>query len=320
MQQDDSVLHRDEIRPSHKGLSVFHYLDGLVGGADRQLVRRACRDGLICVHGEQVPPTHTLRSGDVITMRIEPGALRRAPSLAVRLLRQEDDWAVGSKPAGLPYDASRRGGPCAIEAVRALIAENVAGDPRPRPVHRLDKDTSGVVVVTLNRATDERFTEAMTSDRAHVVYWGLVRGDVREDEGVIDVALGKRRKADVRMIPMPERGTPALTRWRVLERLRGFTVLELTPRAGRSHQVRAHCAALGMPIVCDALYREEETLLLSRLKLDYRPKRGRAERPILARPALHAARFEFDDILVEAELPEDLEVAMTQLRRLRGIG
>lgn len=320
MHADDSILHRDEIRPSHKGLTVFQYLDGLVGQADKRRVRAACRNVDVLVNGEPVAPTHSLRTADVVELKIEPSELRRARTLDVDLLAHAGGWAVGAKPAGLPFDASRRGGPCAVDALRATLAERVEGDPRPRTAHRLDKDTSGVVVVTLDRQTAADLSDAFAAGRARVVYRGLVRGGPDDDEGVIDVALGKRKKADTKMVPMPERGQPATTRWRVIERLRGFTLLELVPLGGRSHQVRAHCAALGWPILCDALYREDELLLLSRLKLDYRPKRGRVERPILARPALHAARFEWDDHVVEAPWPDDLEVAMAQLRRLRGIG
>lgn len=322
MPDDDAILHRDEIRPSLKGLSVFQYLDGLVGSADRRSVRTACRDGHVLVNGVPVAPTHTLRNGDVVALSIEPETLKRSTAGTVALLHHDaaGGWAVGAKPAGLPFDASRRGGPCALAAIRATLAEHVDGDPRPRSTHRLDKDTSGVVVVALDRATEETLSTAFQDGAARVAYWALVRGEPSDDEGEIDVALGKRRKADTRMVPMPERGTPSVTRWRVLERLRGFTVLELVPLGGRSHQVRAHCASQGMPVVCDELYREDEALLLSRLKLDYRPKRGRTERPILARPALHAARFEWNGAVVEAPLPDDLEVAMAQLRRLRGIG
>ena len=84
-----------------------------------------------------------------------------------------------------------------------------------------------------------------------------------------------------------------------------------------SSQVRAHLAAWGRPALCDQLYGEDDRLLLSQLKIDYRPKRGRPERPLLARPALHASRFVLDELVIETELPDDLEVTLAQLRRLR---
>jgi 23S rRNA-/tRNA-specific pseudouridylate synthase len=212
------------------------------------------------------------------------------------------------------FGEGRRGGSSALGA----LAEQ---HPGVRPVHRLDKETSGVVVAARDRAAEAGLLEDLRAGRAWVEYTAVLRGTPDEPEGRIDVPLGKRRKADVRVVPDPAHGAPCATRWRIVERLRGFCVVELVPEeGGRSHQVRAHLAALGFPALCDRLYGEDDRVLLSQLKLEYRPKRGRPERPLLARPALHAGRFVRGGLAVRAELPADLTVLLAQLRRLRPLG
>jgi len=303
-----------EVPREHHRQSLFDMLDALGGPLDRRAVRHLAARGGLRLNTEPVSPSVTLRTGDLIEVDEPLQQLARDDTLdAVRLLRDAGEAVVGVKPAGLAFDTGRRGGGrSALERLRELGSDAA----RLRPVHRLDKDTSGVVVAARGQDAERELQEAFRAGEAWVEYLAVVRGDPGP-EGEVDVALGKRRKSDARLVPDPDHGHAARTAWRHEERLRGFTILRLTPRAGRSHQVRAHLAWLGHPVLCDALYGEDDRLLLSQLKIDYRPKRGRPERPVLARPALHAAAFVHGDLRLEAPLPDDLEVLLAQLRRLR---
>jgi 23S rRNA-/tRNA-specific pseudouridylate synthase len=125
-------------------------------------------------------------------------------------------------------------------------------EPGLRSLHRLDKETSGVVVAARGGAAEERLQQEFAADTAAVEYLALVRGTLEADGGLIDVPLGKRRRSDTTLEPDPAHGASCATRWTVSERLRGFVLLAVRPlQGGRSHQVRAHLSASGMPVLCD---------------------------------------------------------------------
>jgi 23S rRNA-/tRNA-specific pseudouridylate synthase len=281
-------------------------------------VRRAAERGEVLLNGEPAGLSVTLKLGDALQLLVNPESMTRERREGVTLLLREEGLALASKPSGLPFDESRHGGPSTVASLQELC-----GGRRPRLLHRLDKDTSGMVVAALDKDTAEQLTGEFAAERAQIEYLAVVRGPLPGDEGEVDLPLGKGNRSSATLRPDPRHGREAVTAWSVEERLSGFTILRLRPRrGGRSHQVRAHLAALGNPALCDASYHEDDRLLLSQLKLHYRPKRGRPERPVLARPALHAQRFTWErpwgeDLSVEAPLPEDLTVLLAQLRRLR---
>lgn len=305
---------RIEVGRPHHGRSLFDCLDAELGPLDRRAVRRAAEAGELLLNGEPAGPGVTLRLGDLIELRCAPAPLQRRTAPAVALLHREGSFVVAAKPSGLPFDTSRHGGASALGALQELC-----GAGRPRPLHRLDRETSGVVVAALDRETAEAVGAEFDEDRAWVEYLAIVRGPLPETSGTVDLPLGKGLRSAVTLRPEPDHGRPARTDWSLVEAFEGFSVLTLRPRGGgRSHQVRAHLVALGNPALCDRDYHEDDRLLLSQLKLHYRPKRGRPERALLERPALHAGAFVRGAQRIVAELPEDLEVVLAQLRRLRG--
>lgn len=302
-----------EVTREFHGRSLMDFLDAQAGPLDRRLVGEAAREGHLLLNGELVGPAVTLRTGDLIGAGVALDTLARQPTEDLVQLFEDDTVLIAAKPSGLPFDASRAGsGRSAIERLTLLNPDG----GRPRPGHRLDKDTSGLVITTRSREAEQRLAAAFRAGEARVEYLAVIRRALREDSGEIDIALGKRRKSDARMIADRKHGKPAVTLWTMEERLRGFSILRLwASETGRSHQIRAHLSLSGNPVMCDRLYGEDDRLLLSQIKLGYRRKRGSPERPILGRPALHAARFVWGDCLVEAPVPEDLEVCLAQLRR-----
>jgi 23S rRNA-/tRNA-specific pseudouridylate synthase len=303
--------HAFDVDRQHRGLSLFDFLDAVTGPLDRKALLAAARAGQILLNGHPALAGHTVREGDIVQLELPREKLERPRPEALPVLFRDAELVVADKPSGLPFGESRRGGASAEE----LLGEQVPG---ARLVHRLDKETSGVVVAALGDAAEHRLAAALRDGSARVEYLALARGTLDEDEGRVDVPLGKKNRSDTRLTPDPDHGDPCATTWRVEERMRGFLVLRAVPEGGgRSHQVRAHLAAAGLTVLCDALYGEDDRLLLSALKLDYRGKRGRPERPLLERPALHAERFVHGAHQVTSPLPEDLSVVLAQLRRLR---
>ncbi len=301
-----------EIAREHHRVSLLDYLDALGEPVDRRLVDAAAREGRIRLNGEPVGRSETLKTGDLLELDVPVASLARRADESLVILHEDDDLLVASKPSGLPFDASRVGsGRSAVERL-ALLRPG----PRPRPVHRLDKDTSGLVIAARSRVAEDTLGHALRSGEARVEYLAIVRRPPRDDEGEVDVPLGKRKRTDAQLVPDERHGRPCRTLWRVEERFRGFGLLRLhASDNGRSHQIRAHLAARGTPAVGDKLYGEDDRVFLSQLKLDYRRKRGRPERPILERPAIHAATLRRGDLVVEAPLPDDLAVFVAQLRR-----
>ncbi len=319
-----------EVAREHKGLSVFDFLDAVCGPIDRKTLVSAAHRGRVRVNGEATAAGTTLSQGDSVELDDDPAQLERRRGERLSVLRRGPGLLIADKPSGLPFDAGGRGGPSALGQLSELKGDG----PSPRPAHRLDKQTSGLVIAALGREPLERLTAALVSGAAQIEYVAIVRGKLPAESGVVDVPLGrKNRRATVGLFPDQDHGDPATTTWTVEEQWRGYCRLRLVPEGGgRSHQVRGHLSALGHPALCDRLYGEDDRLLLSRLKIDYRSKRGRPERPILQRPAVHAERLSLpselagellgadapdqEPVEVVAPLPQDLEVLLSQLRRL----
>ncbi|MCE4226390.1 RNA pseudouridine synthase [Methylobacterium sp. C25] len=174
--------------------------------------------------------------------------------IGVRLLYRDALMLVIDKPAGLPVHPGPKGGPTVTDHLDGLRF----GLPRrPQAAHRLDRDTSGCLVLGRHPKALARLNKLFADGRVDKTYWAIVEGDPGEDGGVIDLALA-RRSDDPRSwwMKVDAAGDPSLTRWRVRGRSADRTSawLELAPETGRTHQLRVHCAAMGWPIRGDAVY------------------------------------------------------------------
>ncbi len=189
--------------------------------------------------------------------------------------------------------------------------------------HRLDADTSGVIVCAKTKPALDFLCHQFERRETRKEYLAITRGAPAEETGLI-------RK---RMLPDPRRpgrmkigsaGKPAETQFEVLQRFRGFALVKCMPLTGRTHQIRVHLAFIGAPLVADTLYGTAKGLLLSEIKRKYKPKRGEEERPLLGRLGLHAERLTFThpstgkELTISAPLPKDFELSLKYLRRYAG--
>ncbi|MGE0708463.1 MAG: RluA family pseudouridine synthase [Planctomycetota bacterium] len=309
-----------EVSAAEAGRSALSVLSDLLPDVPTWALKQLFTQELVLRDARPCGAGQGLAAGEVLAAewddlpRIEP---RRLEGFEV-LWRGAEVWAC-HKPAGVSSEPERDGTePLLRGAVLWELRRGGAPLTRPRVVHRLDKETTGAILIALSHAALAALTAQLEAREVHKGYVALVEGIPREDEGVIEAPLvtGKRKvRAD------DPAGVSARTRWRVLERFARHAWVRAEPETGRTHQVRVHLAHLGHPIVGDALYGTGGPLLLSRLKPGY-VSRGE-EKPLLARVALHAHDLRFRDpasgapVEVTAPLPHDLTVALKQLRRLQ---
>jgi 23S rRNA pseudouridine1911/1915/1917 synthase len=237
------------------------------------------------------------------------------------LLAEEGDGslplAVVDKPAGLAVIPGRAESTSLLELLgqRLAIPSSGSTDPRVRVVHRIDKETSGVVLFARSLEAQRVLSEQFQNNLAAKTYLALVAGHPPDNEGVIDLPLGPNpRDPRRRSVVHGKGGRPALTHYIVLRRFKHYSFVELHPKTGKTHQLRVHLASLGTPIVMDPLYnRNAIPLMLSSVKRNYRPVPGKVERPLLDRLGLHAMRLELLGRVFEAPLPKDIQSAVNQL-------
>lgn len=228
--------------------------------------QKLMREGRVRVDGAKAKPDARLQAGQTITApppRDDPaGPREKAPAsvdpdlvdqLKAAVLRMDDAVLALDKPAGV---ACQGGSKTRRHIAGAASALTFDADEPPRLVHRLDRDTTGVLLMARNRAAAETLAEAFEARAVEKTYWAIVVGEPpKSGKGVIDAPIAKRPgPAGEKMAVDPENGLPAETRWRVLDRKPGFALLALTPKTGRTHQLRVHCAAMGWPILGDGKY------------------------------------------------------------------
>jgi len=285
--------------PADAGKRLDVFLQERLPEHSRSRIQQWVKAGRVRMEGQPQRPSYRVRGGERIEVQpAEPPPLKAVPEdLPLRILYEDADVAAVDKPAGMAVHA---GAGChSGTLVNALLhrfgaLSGVGGELRPGIVHRLDRSTSGVLLVARNDATHRRLAEQFAARQIQKTYLALVHGHVRADRGRIEKPITRDRGRRVRMTARLARGRAALTEYRVLRRLPGFTLLEVRPHTGRTHQIRAHFASLGHPIAGDRLYGAPGSGGLDRL-------------------FLHACRVSFthpstgQKVTVESPLPAELE-------------
>ena len=284
-------------------------LDAVVAGrlgVPRAEVQRAILAGGVLVDGSPRAKDHRLAGGERIEVDLAPATALEAEGPPLDLAWSDEHLAVVRKPAGPPThpSANRRSGTVVNRLLGMGLPLAPRGGPlRPGIVHRLDSGTSGLLVVALDDPTHEALAALFERHGADRRYLALVRGAVGHDRFEVDAPLAR---AGARIRVDATGGREAATAFEARERFERATLLEATPRTGRTHQIRVHLAAVGHPILGDARYGGGG---------------DEAKRLGLARPFLHAWRIAFEHpvtgerLELEDPLPDDLEEA---LRRVRG--
>lgn len=282
-------------------------------GLSRSYVQRLITEGRLTSAGAAIKANAVLHAGDELELdvpEVRPLELE-AEDIALTVVYEDDDLLIIDKPSGLVVHPAP--GHAGGTLVNALLARRegfggIAGVARPGIVHRLDRDTSGLIMVARNDAAQAHLMAQLKGRRVKKTYLALVAGSVGAAVGRVEAPIGRDPRHRTRMAVVPD-GRPSVTGYRVRERFEGWTLLELDLVTGRTHQIRVHLAAIGHPVAGDPVY---ATGLA---------RRGPAD---LDRLFLHAWRLELvapsGDRLIRAEapLPEDLERPLAGLRAAAG--
>jgi 23S rRNA pseudouridine1911/1915/1917 synthase len=248
----------------------------------------------------------------------------RTPDLDI--LARGPGWVAVNKPAGLATIPGRAEPPgeTVLERLGKQLGLPSSGatDPRVRVVHRLDKETSGVLLFALDSATQRHLSHQFQNNTVRKEYLALVSGSPAATEGEFDAPLDRHPTSPQRMSVVKHGGRPAKTAWRIEQRFRELTLLRVFPKTGKTHQIRVHLKSIGLPLAIDPLYnpatKGSPGLLLSAFKRGYRPVRGEAERPLIDRLTLHAEKLRFvepgeEEVEVVAPVPKDLRSTINML-------
>ena len=222
------------------------------------------KNGQILVNGQVKKAKYAVKAGDVITYELpEPEALEYvAENLQLDIIYQDEDVAVVNKAQGMVVHPSA--GHTSGTLVNALMyhikdLSGINGVLRPGIVHRIDKDTSGLLMIAKNDDAHIKLAEELKDKKSLRKYWAIVHGNLPNDRGVIEAPIGRSEK-DRKKQAVTAKGKPAVTRFHVLERFGNYTLVELQLETGRTHQIRVHMAYIGHPVAGDEVYGPRKTL------------------------------------------------------------
>lgn len=299
------------------GQRIDLFLTAACDGFSRTQIRQAVQDDGAEVNGKIVRPSLKLKVGQTIRFRVpEPASDDTIPeNIPLDILYEDDGFVVVNKPAGMVVHPARgnwNGTLTSALSFRFNSLSDVGGPTRPGIVHRLDRDTSGAIVVAKTNAVHLSLSEQFAARTVQKEYFAITSGGLDRDRDVIEASIGRhpyqRDKQAIREGHTTSK--PATTFYEVISRHGRYSQVCVRPKTGRTHQIRVHLSHIGAPIICDRLYAGHAEIKAKQLKPDIQTN---PDDVVLSRQALHARVLTFKDpqsgkeMTFEAPLPDDIK-------------
>src|SRR5262245_11743410 len=315
------------VKRKAEGVRLDQYLVSAFPGYSRSVVQKAIDADRRHVNCHPAKASHRVRHEDRIRIRLpEPTHdLHAAEDIPLEVLYEDEFLAAINKPADMvvhPAKGHWRG--TLVNALQFRFGElsHVGGEHRPGIVHRLDRDTSGVILVAKDEQTHRDLGYQFERRKIFKEYVAITAGTLDRDSDYIESRIGRHPKDRVKMAVLDEQqdSKEACSYYEVIERFRGYTLCRIHPRTGRTHQIRVHLASIGCPVLADKMYSGRDCLKLSDVVPGLDPA---ADEVLMPRQALHASRLRFlhprtrEWIQPEAPLPPEFEKTLAALRQHR---
>jgi 23S rRNA pseudouridine1911/1915/1917 synthase len=311
------------------GMRLDQYLVSVFPDFSRSVVQKVIEASGVEVNGKQAKASYRVRHGDRIRVRTpEPTHPEPVPEdIPLHILYEDEFLAIVNKPADMVvHPAKGHWSGTLVNALRFHFSSlsDVNGDYRAGIVHRLDRDTSGVILIAKEETTHRDMSLQFEHRKVFKEYIALTAGVLDRDSDYIEGKIGHHPTDRVKMMVTEdddEDARDACSYYEVIERFRGYTFCRVQPRTGRTHQIRVHLASVGCPVLADKIYSGRDCLRLSDLVPGLPPE---SDELLLPRQALHAHRLRFrhprtgTTLEAEAPLPEEFQKTLTALRQHRG--
>lgn len=285
-------------------------LDAYISSQDEEITRtsaqRLIEQGNILVNGKKQKVSYKVSNGDIITIEeVKPQEIElKAQEIPIEIIYEDTDIIIVNKPKGMVvHPANGNPDGTLVNAIMAICKDSlsgIGGEIRPGIVHRLDKDTSGLLIVAKNDKAHVNMSEQIKNHEVKKTYIALVRGCIKENEATIDMPIG-RSNSDRKKMAVNKNGKNAVTHIKVLKRYDKYTLLEINIETGRTHQIRVHLSHIGFPVIGDYIY-----------------SNGKNEFGVVGQ-CLHAKELEFkhpisgNHMKLQAPLPEYFEDILKKL-------
>lgn len=295
------------VSQEEKGKRLDAYIPSVDSNITRTSAQRLIEDGNILVNGKSAKVSYKIQENDKISVEIpEPKQIElKAQNIPIEIVYEDSDIIVVNKPKGMVvHPANGNPDGTLVNAIMAICKDSlsgIGGDIRPGIVHRIDKDTSGLLIVAKNDNAHVKMSEQIKNHEVKKTYIALVRGVFKENEATIDMPIG-RSTSDRKKMAVNRDGKNAITHIKVLKRFDKYTLLKVNIETGRTHQIRVHLSHIGYPIVGDYTY-----------------SNGKNEFDVVGQ-CLHAQKLEFKhpitqkDMCLEAELPQYFKDILDKLK------
>ena len=296
-----------QVKKEETGQRIDRYL-ATVGKYSRTAIQRLIQEEKIQVNKKSQKPSYKVQEGDILTVKEEKPVETslKAQDIPVEVIYEDKDIIVVNKPKGMVvHPANGNPDGTLVNAILSICKDSlsgIGGEIRPGIVHRLDKDTSGLLIIAKNDESHIKMSEQIKNREVKKIYIALVRGNVKEKEATIDMPIGRSTK-DRKKMAVTKKGKNAVTHFKVLERFNGYTLLEVRIETGRTHQIRVHLSEIGYPIVGDMVY-------------------SNGKNPFgVEGQMLHAQKLQFKhpitgkELLLEAPIPEYFKKVLESLEK-----